>query len=271
MMTAGEELDTAGMDFARTAARALQAAQALVEMHARGSERRQRRAEHAAREEEHTRERAARDDELAERRAERAQRMAEREQRMSERAQKMTTRAARRDGSGHDRRPDPGTARDAMAARWAAADAVRRLDPDAAAAWDAAMREAGVDPDSVCRLADAAMTARTATTHPGTIVDGPAPPPAAAAEQLAMDFVTDALDQHPTPAGGPDRDTCPAADSEPDLGGGGIGEAIATATNGTGTAVDTPAAGHPGVPDGPGLDVGAGPTAASGTDPEAGR
>ena len=37
-MTAGGELDSAGTDFARTAARALQAAQALVEMHARSSE-----------------------------------------------------------------------------------------------------------------------------------------------------------------------------------------------------------------------------------------
>ena len=260
-MTTGEELDTAGTDFARTAARALQAAQALVEMHARGSERRRLQAERAAREQEHTRERAARDDELAERRAERAQRMAEREQRMSERDQKTTTRAARRDGTRHDRRPDTGTARDAMAARWAAADAVRRLHPDAAAAWDAAMREAGVDPDGVRRLADAAMTARTATHHPDTTVDAPAPAHAAAAEQLAMDFVTDALDQHPAPA----------PDIEPGAGGGRIGAAIATATDPTGTAVDTPGAGHAGCPDDPGLDTGTGPSAAPGTDAEAGR
>ena len=242
-------------------------------MHARGSERRRLQVERAAREQEHTRERATRDDELAERRAERAQRMAEREQRMSERDQKMTTRAARRrDGIGHDRRPDPGAARETMAARWAAADAVRRLHPDAAAAWDAAMREAGIDPDGVRRLADAATTARTATPgtdHPDTTWMPPAPAHAAAAEQLAIDFVTDALDQHPAPAGGHHPDPGPAA--LPRRVPVGIGEAIAAAADGTGADAvdDTPA--DPAVPDQPGVDAGTGPTPAPGTDAEAGR
>lgn len=186
-MTEHGEIEAASREFARLASTALRAAQTAAIVIAARAERASQRTD-----------RARRDAEGAQRHHDALAREAEREQRMREGVARIGELEARRRHRHHDagqRRAmaaDGGSARDVLAARWAAAEALRRLDPDAVDAWDGAMRDAGVDPDDIRRLATAANASRaTYSDCAAGTARGAEDTGAGVAKQLAMDFVDD--------------------------------------------------------------------------------
>ena len=129
---------------------------------------------------------------------------------------------------------DPDYARDLLAARWAAAEALRLLDPESAQAWDAVMREAGVDTDQVRALADAATAQRRGevpTLGAETEVDGPE----AQVVQLTLDIVEEELDRQADAADNNNADLLRIDD-----GGTAIGDALDAANHGSGTGTSSP-------------------------------
>jgi hypothetical protein len=85
--------------------------------------------------------------------------------------------------------------REAIAARWAAADVTRDQDPVAAAAWDERVRDAGIDPDEVRSEAlDGQVSDPVTATAPG---EGTAGPDAAGlvTEHLAETYTDEALNR----------------------------------------------------------------------------
>lgn len=177
MSTDTPHLEFVGSEIAVLAARALQAARRAGDEYRRAQLRR-------------------------EQRHERAERLAGREQQRAERAQRIVHKSERLAEQWQDA---------SLAARWAAAEATRDVDPQKADAWSERMRDDGISPEDVITLADqmdaadaasvAAADGAGATAPLGTDVDAQT----LVAEALAESLVEHSLDTEADTA--PDHDS----------------------------------------------------------------
>ena len=221
----------AGTQLLHAATTALTAARRMVDVYEQMRRARQAAADRADR----AQEKVERARETAQRQIEREQRQADRakrEQRELEREQRNAARDKGQRETKMDKAADPDHARDLLAARWAAAEALRLLDPESAQAWDAVMREAGVDTDQVRALADAATAQRRGEVPnlgAETEVDGPE----AQVVQLTLDIVEEELDRRADETAADKGDLLQIND------GAAIGDALDAANHGSGTGTSS--------------------------------
>ncbi|MFH5227549.1 hypothetical protein [Antrihabitans spumae] len=189
MSTDTPHLEFVGSEIAVMAAKALQAARRASEEYRRAQQRR-------------------------EQRHDRAERLADRERQRAERAQRNAEKSDLLAQKWQD---------SSLAARWAAAEATRDVDPQTADAWSQRMREDGISPEAVITLADQmdAADAETVAAVVGAGSDPREPGDAGAgadepsgtdmnaqtlvAESLAESLVEHTLDAETAPA--PDYDS----------------------------------------------------------------